>query len=207
MFPRVLTAAAAALALAAPLPGCRPSARAPDSAPAGAVRAPDRETAVAAASGERPPDASRRGSPCVVARVVDGDTFNCTDGRKVRVIGVDAPELRQRPFGQRARQALARLAPVGDTVLLEADVTPRDRYGRTLAHPWRGDTLVGEALVRRGYALLYTVPPDVRYAERFESAQRRARSERAGLWADDGFACAPRDARRGRCRRRVRSRK
>lgn len=137
---------------------------------------------------------------CRVDRVVDGDTFYCADGRKVRLIGVDTPELAQRPEGRRAWDALRRLLPRGRVVRLELDVAARDRYGRTLAYVWAGDRLVNETMVRDGWAVLYTVPPNVRYVRRFERAQEQARAGRAGLWEQGGLNCAPSDFRQGRCR-------
>jgi micrococcal nuclease len=139
-------------------------------------------------------------SPCVVERVADGDTFTCRDGRRVRLIGVDTPELRQGEPGRRAREALSRLAPPGSSVRLEHDVASRDRYGRELAHVWRGSRLLSEALVLDGWAMLYTVPPNVKYADRLEWAQKKARAAGAGLWASGGFACEPAAYRRGECR-------
>lgn len=136
---------------------------------------------------------------CRVARVTDGDTFHCRDGRKVRLIGVDSPELAQGDAGRMARDALRRLLPAGRAVRLELDAAPRDRYGRVLAHVWAGDTLVNEAMVRGGWALLYTVPPNVRYVRRLERAQREARARGAGLWERGGFDCAPSDFRRRSC--------
>jgi micrococcal nuclease len=136
---------------------------------------------------------------CVVARIVDGDTFTCRGGWRVRLIGVDAPELSQQPFGVQARGALARWVQPGDTVTLERDVQAEDRYGRRLAYVWRGAILVNWQLVRGGWALLLTIPPNVRYSEAFQEAQRRAREAGVGLWAAGGFACRPSDRRRGRC--------
>jgi len=136
---------------------------------------------------------------CVVRQVVDGDTFHCGDGRKVRLIGIDSPERRQRPFGSHAQQALLRMLPTGSPVLLEHDVTLTDRYGRLLAYVWVGPTLVNEAMVRDGWAVLYTVPPNVKYAERFRRAQNEARTGGAGLWAQNGFACLPKDFRKRTC--------
>jgi len=136
---------------------------------------------------------------CRVDRVVDGDTFYCRDGRKVRLIGIDTPELAQGAAGLEARDALRRLLPRGAAVRLELDAAARDRYGRTLAYVWSGGRLVNEAMVRDGWAMLYTVPPNVRYARRFERAQQQARAARAGLWERDGFDCPPADFRRGRC--------
>lgn len=137
---------------------------------------------------------------CTVRRITDGDTFACTDGRKIRPIGIDTPELAQGAPGSLARSALARLIPPGSTVRLELDVAPRDRYRRVLAYVWADSLLVNEAMVRGGWAVLYTVPPNVKYARRFERAQRLARERRAGLWASGGFACPPSAFRRRECR-------
>ena len=138
---------------------------------------------------------------CRVERIADGDTFYCRDGRKVRLIGIDTPELAQGPDGRLALEALRRLLPRGGTVRLELDAAPEDRYGRTLAHVWAGGRLVNEAMVRGGWAVLYTVPPNVRYVRRLERAQHEARAAGAGLWEHGGFACPPVEFRRGRCRR------
>jgi micrococcal nuclease len=136
---------------------------------------------------------------CVIATVIDGDTFGCRGGARVRLIGIDAPERSQGGAYQASREALRRIAGPGDTVRLERDVTPRDRFGRELAWAWHDSTLVSEAMVAQGYALLFTVPPNVKYVERIAEAQRRARAAGAGLWATNGFDCAPSDRRRGRC--------
>jgi micrococcal nuclease len=137
--------------------------------------------------------------PCHVERVVDGDTFYCADGPKVRLLGVDAPERGQRPFGADASAALRRLLPTGAVVRLETDARITDRYGRTLAWVWRGDQMVNEELAAAGWVVLYTVPPNVRFTNRIAAAQRRARAQHAGLWASSGFDCLPRDHRRRRC--------
>jgi micrococcal nuclease len=150
--------------------------------------------------GPAPGTASAQSASCVVERIADGDTFTCRDGRRVRLIGIDTPELRQGERGRLARAALTRLAPPGASVHLERDVAPRDRYGRELAHVWTGARLVNEALVLEGWAMLYTVPPNVKYAERLERAQKKARAAGAGLWGSGGFECAPVAYRRGECR-------
>lgn len=140
--------------------------------------------------------------PCKVSRIVDGDTLYCADGTKVRLLGIDSPERAQGLVARQAAAALARLAPVGDTVGLETDVRTRDRYGRLLAHVWRGDTLINEALVAGGWAVLYTAPPNVRHVDRLTTAERLARERHAGLWAPGALACHPAVFRRGDCPRR-----
>ena len=140
-----------------------------------------------------------RRADCTVGRVSDGDSFRCNDGRRIRLIGIDSPESQQHPAGEKARAALLRLLPPGSTVQLETDITPTDRYGRTLAYVWSGFKLVNEAMVREGWAVLYTVPPNVSYAKRLEAAQKEARARGTGLWSQHGFDCMPSDFRRNRC--------
>jgi micrococcal nuclease len=72
---------------------------------------------------------------------------------------------------------------VGDRdVRLELDVEERDRYGRLLAYVYVGGTNVGAELVRRGYAVPLTVPPNVRHVTDISRLARDARSNRRGLW-------------------------
>lgn len=138
---------------------------------------------------------------CTVRTVSDGDTIRCSTGTRVRLLLIDAPERDQAPFGQQARAALLALAPVGSVVYLEYDIQPRDQFGRTLAYVFdaRGG-MINDAIVRAGWAEALVYAPNVRYAERIRAARDEARRARRGLWATDGFACAPRDHRAGRCR-------
>jgi micrococcal nuclease len=146
-----------------------------------------------------PPLPGQARQACVVSQVVDGDTFRCAGGGRVRVIGIDAPERDQGEIYALSRTALGMLAAEGDTVELEWDAARTDRYGRLLAWVWRDSVLVNEAMVAGGWAMLYTVPPNVRYVERLERAQRTARRAGAGLWGRDGFTCPPASHRRGDC--------
>jgi micrococcal nuclease len=139
-----------------------------------------------------PGDPQVRGE-ALVTRVVDGDTVEVElEGREldVRLIGIDTPET-VKPgapvecFGPEASAFTTRRLE-GNTVRLEFDVELVDPFDRTLAYVWVGDELFNETLVREGYALVTTFPPNVRYVDRFVSAQRSAREEGLGLWS----ACA-----------------
>jgi micrococcal nuclease len=66
------------------------------------------------------------------------------------------------------------------------DVEARDRYGRLLAYVYAGRTFVNAKLVRRGYATVLTVPPNVRFATTFTRLAHRARRAGLGLWASCG---------------------
>ena len=100
-------------------------------------------------SATRPPTPS--GSETVtVAQVVDGDTIELTNGRKVRYIGINTPE-RDQPYYAEAT-AVNRQLVQGKNVQLELDVETFDRYGRTLAYVWVDGVMVNLEIVRQGYA-------------------------------------------------------
>lgn len=142
---------------------------------------------------EAPPVArSRDDAPSAPAtrtclRVIDGDTVMLDGRERVRLIGVDTPELHREgtPVQYFARQASAftrRLAE-GRRVRLEYDQERRDRYGRTLGYLYLEDgTFVNLEIVRRGYGFAYTRHP-FRFLDEFRAAERAARREGAGLWA------------------------
>jgi micrococcal nuclease len=124
-----------------------------------------------------------------VERVVDGDTIRVTGHERVRLIGIDTPETvdPRRPvqcFGREASARTKPLLPVGTPVRLVYDVDRYDRYGRTLAYVYRArdGLFVNASLVRDGYAVAYTVPPDVAHADDFVRFERLARSTTRGLW-------------------------
>ena len=149
--------------------------------------------------GNGPVEPVRLTQACDVTRIVDGDTIDCAPFGRIRLIGMDTPEADQAPFGELATQALASLIPVGSEVLIEPDVEATDQYGRILGYIWSEVGMVNWTMVRAGYAVVLTYPPNVQYVDWFESAQIMARSEEAGLWEIDGFACEPRAHRRGQC--------
>ncbi len=123
-----------------------------------------------------------------VVKVIDGDTIKIETGEVVRLIGIDAPETvhPSKPvacFGKEASQKAKEILE-GGLVKLEKDVSEKDKYGRLLRYVWKDDVLVNELLVREGYATVSTYPPDVKYQNRFLEAQRLAREENKGLWAE-----------------------
>jgi len=134
------------------------------------------------------------GGAATVRRVVDGDTITVSLGssnEKVRLLGIDTPESVKpnTPVECFAKQASARTAsllPPGTDVRLVRDVEERDRYGRLLAYVYRvSDGLfVNLDLVRGGFALPLTYPPNVSHADELVQAARTARHARRGLWAD-----------------------
>lgn len=138
---------------------------------------------------------------CTVARLSDGDSLACEEGgERVRLLLIDAPEAAQRPWGDSARAALARLMPRGRQVRLEYDVRRRDDFGRLLAYAWLEDgRMVNEEMARTGYVVLLSYPPNVQHVDRVRAAIEDARDSARGLWAGPAFDCRPVDFRAGRC--------
>ncbi len=136
---------------------------------------------------------------CVVTRVIDGDTFECRDGNRVRLLLLDAPEMDQGAFGPVARAKLLELLPLNTMVSLELDFEERDRYGRVLAYVHNGRTFVNHELLRSGMAVISIYPPNLKHLNVLRAAVDTAKSARAGLWATNAFECAPADHRAGKC--------
>ncbi len=127
-----------------------------------------------------------------VVKVVDGDTVHVDLGgrdEKVRYIGMDTPETHKpgtpvQCYGRAASAYNARLV-AGRRVRLRTDAEARDRYGRLLAYVYRepDGLFVNAELVRRGYARILTIPPNVAHAAQLLKLERQARSSGRGLWS------------------------
>ncbi|MFJ4346044.1 thermonuclease family protein [Pseudomonas sp. NPDC089401] len=124
-----------------------------------------------------------------VRQVIDGDTLRLSDGRSVRMIGINAPEIGRKgrasePYADAARQRLQALVKASDGRLgLVPGVERKDRYGRTLAHLYgrNGDNLEAQ-LLSEGLGYRVAVAPNVRLTACQQVAEQAARKARAGLW-------------------------
>jgi micrococcal nuclease len=130
-----------------------------------------------------------------VTKIVDGDTIWIADGTpkgmKIRLIGMDAPETRKSPhkdigcYGEEAKWYLTDLlkGPRGKEVRYVLDKAPKDRYGRTLAYIYlRDGTFINGDMVKNGYAVVATFPPNVKYEKYLRRLQEDAMVHRRGLW-------------------------
>jgi endonuclease YncB( thermonuclease family) len=132
-------------------------------------------------------------TPARLAKVVDGDTLALADGSRLRLIGVNAPEMRgsdgtPEAGAVEATRFVRKFLGSGHIgVVLGAD--RRDRYGRTLAHVYRADgESLEAALLAAGLALQVTVPPNLGQLACLGDTERGARAARAGLWRSGAFA-------------------
>jgi len=135
---------------------------------------------------------AKRSDAARVVRVVDGDTVvvrTAGHDERVRYIGVDTPESVKpgtpvQCFAKAASAENRRLVE-GQEVRLVGDAEARDRYGRMLAYVYRkrDGLFVNAELVRRGYARVLTIPPNVAHESEFRRLARRARAAGRGLWS------------------------
>jgi len=139
----------------------------------------------------------------LVRRVIDGDTLQLETGERLRLIGIDTPEMHEsdklyrdahrtkqdtstiKELGRRAYEFTKNLVE-GKRVSLEFDIEKRDKYGRLLAYVYLKDgTFVNAEAVRGGYASLMTIPPNVKYADLFLKLFQEARVNKRGLWKEN----------------------
>jgi len=139
-------------------------------------------------------------SNILVTRAVDGDTLVLENNERVRLIGIDTPEMHESDKlnrdAQRSGQDVATIKQLGrqsyeftkklvegKRVRLEFDVERYDKYKRILAYVYLLDgTFLNAEIVQQGYASLMTYPPNVKYADEFLKLYREARENKRGLW-------------------------
>ncbi len=124
----------------------------------------------------------------IVSKVIDGDTFELTDGSKIRLIGVDTPEtvdprIDVEWFGKEAARKSKEWVE-GEKACFKQDrdkTMNTDKYGRLLRYVWRDSFFVNAELIKQGYGFAYARFP-FEYLEDFKLYERNARENNKGLW-------------------------
>lgn len=141
----------------------------------------------------------------LLIKVIDGDTLKIAiNGKKenLRLIGIDTPENKYNKkarkdsdrnrikisniisMGKKAAQFTEKLVKRGDKLYIEYDAQKRDKYKRLLGYAYTSDgKMLNEEIVKNGYASLMTIPPNVKYAEKFKKAHENAVNKRLGLYS------------------------
>ncbi|MGR9046885.1 MAG: thermonuclease family protein [Gammaproteobacteria bacterium] len=131
-----------------------------------------------------------------IARVYDGDTVLLADGRKVRLLGINTPEVEGRnkteeAGGEEARRWMTEKFN-GVRVRLAQDVEKRDNYGRTLAHLFTEQQRhINLELVKAGLAAVTIYPPNLQYTDALVAAQDDAEKAGRGIWSQPAYAPKP----------------
>jgi endonuclease YncB( thermonuclease family) len=146
-----------------------------------------------------------RSEPVLVRSIIDGDTIDVVTFGRVRLLGIDAPELGRgydtsAPFGREARERLAQLT-LNRWVTLEQEGVALDAYNRHLAYVITGDGLcVNAVLVRDGLARVSARKPLARLQE-LQRAEAEAQAFRRGMWGSAPQIAAPSYTRRSKASR------
>ena len=117
----------------------------------------------------------------LVTRVIDGDTVELSNGERVRLIGIDTPEVDEYYYEEATTQL--RTLIEGETVRMEVDTNNRDAYDRLLRYIYLGDTFVNYEMVSGGHAESYCFEPDIKYCDEFNEAEEDAKENNRGMWA------------------------
>lgn len=124
----------------------------------------------------------------VVSKIIDGDTLHLNDGRKIRLIGINTPELGRRgeasqPYGLQAYEALVELLKNHKKIGLSYDKDKKDRYKRLLAYVSLVDgRSVEQILLSKGLAHSIVVPPNDSRINCYRNIEKKARDAKLGLW-------------------------
>ena len=126
--------------------------------------------------------------------VYDGDTLYLKDNRKIRIIGIDTPEMRHHDqigeaFAAEATEALRELLyKHNNQVQLQIGSDAYDRYGRLLAHVFLPDgTNISEWMLSQGLATTLFIPPNLKYLECYKKKENKAQREQLNIWKQKNF--------------------
>ncbi len=129
----------------------------------------------------------------VVKKVFDGDTILLSNGQKIRLLGINTPEVagpnKQAEAGGEEAKAWLKKTLEQKKVRLEGDVEKQDKYRRSLAYVFTEDKQhINLELVRQGWAAVNIYPPNLKYVDTLLEAQLAAEKAGLGIWADPAYA-------------------
>jgi len=122
-----------------------------------------------------------------VKTIYDGDTIQLLDGRKIRFLGINTPEIEhpnqpEQAGGMEAKQWLTQQLK-GKKVRLEFDIEKQDKYHRYLAHLFTKQGLhLNKELVRLGLASMNIYPPNLKFVPELQVAEQEAERNKRGIW-------------------------
>lgn len=144
----------------------------------------------AAASDCRLPAAT---SQQAVDFVYDGDTIRLHDGTRLRLVGINTPEVAHKdkpgePRGDEARARLQQIIDDAGEIGIAAAADSRDRYNRLLAYIYdQQGRDIQRILLAEGLAFAVSVPPNLAHVPCYFDVEQQARRQRRGLWSEDGY--------------------
>ena len=135
-----------------------------------------------------------QGFSAIVSYIYDGDTVRTRSGERIRLIGINTPEMSRRrrpaePLAMKAREKLiALLQQSGNRVIVVPGRQSHDRYGRLLAHLFLPDGRnVHQLILNSGLAFRIAIPPNLQLQDCYRHAEQQARKARLGVWSHRYF--------------------
>lgn len=131
-----------------------------------------------------------------VIKISDGDTIIVERMGKIRLLGINTPEIarddrRAEPLGDEAHKRLKNLLQ-GESVYLEFDQKRRDRFGRLLAHVYLDDgTSINETLLRDGLARALFLQPNMKHLRLYYEVEAEAQKLKKGIWSIKEYQLRP----------------
>lgn len=124
----------------------------------------------------------------VVEKVIDADTIELADGRRLKLIGVELPKTQAHKAASQSLQTFQYYQFLkemieGKKINIELDVEKYDQYGRLLAYVYLSDgTFVNAEVLRRGYGQPRVESTNTRYKDTFFRLYKEAKDNKRGLW-------------------------
>lgn len=123
------------------------------------------------------------GTTTKVTRIIDGDTFEVESGEKVRMIGINTPEISD-IFGQEAKRHLSDLIE-NKIVELQTDNISKDRdqYNRLLRYVFMDDVDINKKMISDGFAFAF-LKYHFSKSKEYKNTQIQARETNNGIWGN-----------------------
>ncbi len=129
----------------------------------------------------------------LVIRVIDGDTFEIETGEKVRLIGINAPEISD-IFGVESKEYLTKLIEGKDVDLVSDNLSSKtDRYNRLLRYVILNGEDINYKLILDGYAFAY-LKYKFEKSEVYKDAQLIALNNEIGMWNKSASYSKPKES-------------
>lgn len=121
-----------------------------------------------------------------VIHIFDGDSIEIEGGKRIRLIGIDTPELDVKEntpdcFATESAKITKQLLE-NQIVELEKDKEDTDKYGRLLRYVYTDGVFINEFLLQQGYGRRISIPPNTRYWKELDAAEKEAKEGKRGLW-------------------------
>ncbi len=136
--------------------------------------------------------------PVQIRYVHDGDTLILRDDTRVRLIGINTPEVARKgqpaeALAVKARNRLRQLLFQHDNrARLVYGKQKQDPHGRSLAHLWLADdSNLAARLLAEGLGWSIAIPPNIRFLDCYREAEETARTASLGVWKRADYAATP----------------